>query len=65
MDFFLTEFSNNLYLMAIVQSGFGFICEADGEKILLKETLNPHNSNMWDIFICICSGRDLNGLNLI
>ncbi len=51
--------------MAIVQSGFGFICEADGEKILLKETLNPHNSNMWDIFICICSGRDLNGLNLI
>ncbi len=38
--------SQNVYQIAIVQSGFGFICETDGGKILLEETLSPHNSNM-------------------
>ncbi len=51
--------------MAIVQPGFGLICVTDGGKVLFEEPLSPHNSNMWDIFICICTVRGWNGLNLI
>ncbi len=44
---------SNEYQMAIVQPGFGFICETNGGKVLLEESLSPHSSNMWDIIICI------------
>ncbi len=47
--------SQNVYQMAIVQPGVGFICETEGGKVLLEETLSPHFSNMSNIFICILS----------
>ncbi len=40
------ECSQNVYQMAIVEPGFGFICETDGVKVLLEETFSQHNSNM-------------------
>ncbi len=42
-------------------TGFGLICVTDGGRLLFNDSLSPHNSNMWDIFISICSVRGWNG----
>ncbi len=36
----------NEYEMAILQPGFGFICETIGAKVLFGELLSLHNSYM-------------------
>ncbi len=53
--------------MTIVPPGFGLICETDAGKVLLEESLSPHNTNMWDIIICIWAvkGSNVEKLNSI
>ncbi len=40
------QYSQNVYQITIIQLGFGFICETNGGKALLEETIRQHNSNI-------------------
>ncbi len=37
----MKQYSQNVYQMAIVQPGFGFICEAGGGKSIVGRTFEP------------------------